>query len=41
MEPHVMIRVSVLLHKAKWARPWLLMHLLIKVTIVMITKNVH
>jgi len=28
MEPHATIHVSVLLHKAKWARLWLLMYLL-------------
>jgi len=41
MEPHAMIHVSVLVHKAKRARPGLLMHLLVNVMIVMIMKFVQ
>jgi len=37
---HEMVHVSVLLHKAM-TRLWLLMHLLVNVTIIMITKYVH
>jgi len=37
MQPHV----SVLLHKAEQARLWLVMHLLLKITIIRITKYVH
>jgi len=43
MEHHATIYVSVLLHKGEWAtaRTWLLIHLLKKVTIIMIIKYVH